>query len=258
MMNSEIKKMFFLLKREFFEFRSVRVLAAFGVMGILQGIIMVNSQEHGLMEDTFLIFLIGGLCTVITCFDLVSREREQHTIDLLLTQGINRGSMYLVKWITAALLSAIGALVFCFATIIGTAISGEDVLWNNFLPEFGMITWAMGSYAAIALLCSIIFRRPKSSLIAALMVWVIFRPAVFGMLVIDPIRKALNLSKTELWRVVAFIPDFAFRLGLDIEKAAPKDVIIPASWPLLALSGYILLGTLLAWLIFIRQDEPIQ
>lgn len=256
-MNCEWGKVILLLRRELFEFRSIRVLAIFGIFGFLQCIIMFSARAHGLMEDTIFLFLIGGLCTIFTGFDLIARERELHTIDLILTQGITRGSLFLVKWITTVMLSAIGALVFCIATVIGTALAGQPILWENFLREFGIITLAMEAYAAIALVCSVVFRRPKSALIAAMSVWVVFRPPVVSLLLIHPIQSAFSLDKAATWRFVAFIPEFAFRLGLDIHKGAPTDVTIPASWPFLALTGYIVIGSILSWMIFMRQDEPI-
>ena len=177
-MNLEPRKMIYLLRRELYEFRSSRLLAAFGIFGLLQGVIMFSARAHGRTEDTILVFLIGGLSTVITAFDLVAREREQHTIDLLLTQGVSRTSLFLAKGLTAFLFSVIGALVFCVATVSGTAIAGYPVLWGDLLPEFGMITWMMGAYAAIALACSVIFRRPKTALIGAMMTWEIGRAHV--------------------------------------------------------------------------------
>ena len=256
-MKCEWKKIILLLRRELFEFRSIRVLAVFGVFGFLQSICMFSARDHGLMEDTIFLYLIGGLCTIITCFDLIARERELHTIDLILTQGITRSSLFLVKWITTVILSVITALVFCVATVAGTTLAGQSILWENILREFGVIILAMEAYAAIALLCSIIFRRPKSALIAAMSVWVVFRPPVVSLLLIHPIQSALSLDKAATWKFVAFIPEFAFRLGLDIHKGAPEDVTLPGGWPFLALTGYVVIFSILAWLVFSRQDEPV-
>ena len=256
-MKTEWKKFFLLIKREIFEFRSVRVVAVFGIFGLLQCLMMFSANEHGLMEDTIFLFMIGGLCTVITGFDLVTREREWHTIDLLLTQGISRGSLFWVKWTTTIVLSLMAALIFCLSTIIGTLLAGQSVLWENLLREFCVITLEMEAYAAIALVCSVVFRKPKSALITAMVIWVTFRPPVVSLLLISPIQNFLSLDKTATWRFVSFIPEFAFRLALDIHKGAPSEVTIPPGWPFLALTGYIIIGSFLSWVIFIHQDEPV-
>lgn len=256
-MNVAWKKIMLLLKRELFQFRSARILLVFGIFGLVQALMMFAARAHGLMEDTMFLFFIGGLCTLITAFDLVARERETHVIDLLLTQGISRGSVFFVKWIVSLILSVLGAFIFCAATVIGTGAAGQPVLWSNVLPEFGMVTWLMATYAVIALLCSVLFRNGKSALIAATSIWVVFRPPVVSLLLIHPIQSALNLDKTATWKFVAFLPDFAFRIALDIEKATPADVTIPISWPIMALCVYFLVCSIAAWIVFLRQDEPV-
>ena len=74
-MNSEANKIKFLIKRELFEFRTARILFVLGKLGFLQFVTMFSARAHGLIEDTTFLFIIGGLCTVITSFDLIARER---------------------------------------------------------------------------------------------------------------------------------------------------------------------------------------
>ena len=52
------------------------------------------------------------------------------------------------------------------------------------------------------------------------------------------------------------LPEFAFRLVLDPMRGAPHGVSVPHVLPYFALTAYALCASAVAWLIFLRQDEP--
>jgi ABC-type transport system involved in multi-copper enzyme maturation permease subunit len=255
-MTGEALKIAAVYRRELAEIRSPRILAVFGIFAGLQCILMMVSRSPGRAEDSYLAFMLGGLVAVMTAFDMIAKEREHHTIDLLLTQGITRHGLFTAKWLATLTLCTVAAAAAALGGIAGAAASGKPPAWGDRLAEFGMFAWLLIVYGSLSLACSTALRRGKHALIAASIIWVILRPPVIGTLLVGPISEALKLTKSQTWRIAACLPDFAFRLGLDIHRVAPSDVVIPPYLPYLVLGIYTVVFSLLAGLVFLRQDEP--
>jgi ABC-type transport system involved in multi-copper enzyme maturation permease subunit len=255
-MKHEFPKIWAVLRRELWEMRSGRILAVFGLFTLFQGALMFVSKDTGRIEDAFLIFMLGGLAAVLIGFDGFAREREQRTMDLLLTQGISRWGLYAAKWLSLILLCFAAAGIAILGGMIGSLLSGKPLARLDFLAEFAATAWLLSVYGAMALTCSAALRRGKWALIAAIIVWMVFRPMVIGTLVLGPVSHSLGLSKNQTWGVAAFLPEFAFRFVLDAGHAAPPDVSVPAWFPYAALGAYLVGFSLIGWLIFRRQDEP--
>ncbi|MGB7540141.1 MAG: ABC transporter permease subunit [Anaerolineales bacterium] len=255
-MKREISKIGAVIRRELLEIRSGRMIAVFGLFALFQGALMFVSEETGRIEDAFLIFMLGGLVAVLIGFDGISRERENRTMDLLLTQGISRWGLYTAKWISLMLLCIAAAGTAVLGGVLGSLLSGKPVARPDFLVEFAATAWLLGVYGAMALACSVMLRRGKWALIAAIVIWMVFRPMVIGMLVLGPVSNALGLSRNEIWRIAACLPEYAFRFVLDPAHASPPDVSVPAWIAYAALAAYLAAFTCIGWLAFRRQDEP--
>jgi hypothetical protein len=141
--------------------------------------------------------------------------------------------------------------------VMGAVFSGKLLIWSDFLIEWGMVFWLLTVSATLGLLCSVVFRRGKWALTAAAGVWGVLRPPVVAMLLLKPLESALHWSKGQVWQVVALVPEFAFRIGLDGRRGVPEDVILPVGLPYAALAAYVILFSVAAGWIFLHQDEPI-
>lgn len=255
-MKHEFPKIWAVVRRNLLEMRSGRALAVFGLLALFQGALMFVSKAPGRVEDAFLIFMLGGLAAVLFGFDGFAREREQRTMDLLLTQGISRWGLYIAEWLSLMVLCIAVAGTAILGGMLGALLAGKAVARLDFLVEFAATAWLLAVYGAMALACSASLRRGKWALIAAVMIWMAFRPMVIGTLVLGPVSEALGLSKAQTWNIAACLPEFAFRFVLDPVRASPSDVHVPVWLAYVALSAYLIGFSLLGWLAFRRQDEP--
>lgn len=255
-MRQEFRKVGVVIRRELLEIRSGRMLAVFGLVALLQGTLMFVSKATGRIEDMFLFFMFGGLTSVLIGFDALAREREQRTMDLLLTQGISRRGLYAAKWLSLILLCTAVAGTAIGGGMLGSLLSGKPVARLDFVVEFAAAAWLLSIYGALAVACSAILRRGKRALIGAVILWMTFRPMVVGTLVLGPASDSLGLSRNQTWRIAACLPEFAFRFVLDPGRASPPDVDVPIWLAYVALSLYLVGFSLLGWLVFRRQDEP--
>lgn len=247
-----MRKILAILQRELYEFRAGRTLATLGLFAVLQLLLMLGSKTIGRLESTLLLFQLGGVMALVLCFDSLAREREHHTLDLLLTGGLPRSHLFAARWLAALGWCLVCALVLVLATGLGSWIKGQPFGAVDLLVMFAMIFWLLSVYGLLALACSVVCRRGKWALIAAVIAWVVLRPPVQALLVIGP----LGWGKQQVWSYLAWLPDFAFRMGLDPARSAPQGVIIQTYVPYLAL-GLACVGlTLLGWGVFSLQDEP--
>jgi len=256
-MNLEFKKIATVYHREMVELRSSRSLAVFGLFAILQCLLMIVNKAPNRVENSFMIFMLGGFVGVLVCFDMITKEREHHTMDLLLTQGITRRGLFLAKWLATLSFCVIGGAAALCGGAIGSIISGKSLVWGDWLAEFIMAVWLLSIYGVLSLMYSATAKRGKWALIAASVTWFMMRPAILGQILLGPFSNYLGWSKSLTWHIAAWMPEFAFRLGLDIQRVAPDDVYIEPWLPYLVLSIYLVVLSLSAWLVFRRQDEPV-
>lgn len=256
-MTSTIPKILPLLRRDLAELRSPRTLAILGIFTLFQFFLSMSAKVHGRVEDSLLVFQMGGIIAVMIAFDLLSRERENHTLDLLLIQGISRSGLFFVKWLAMIIFCCLGALGFMLGDLAGMLLHGFSINGLDLIIGTGMTAWLLSFYGSVSLLFSTIFRRSKWALIGSALVWVLFRPAVLALMLITPLQKALNWSKDQVWQFLSLLPDFAYHVGLDPVRGTPQGVIIQPAWSYLALfCGVLFCSAAAAW-IFARQDEPV-
>lgn len=257
-MKPSLRKVSIVYRREMAEIRSSKTLIVFVLFAAMQCLLMFVSQAPGKIEDTYLFFMLGGLVAVIACFDIISKEREHRTLDLLLTQGISRQGLFLAKLGAAFTYCFFGTLVVIIGGIVGSFLSGKIPAWGDWLAEFGMTFWLLSIYAMLSLLFSSVFRRGKWALAGAATTWFLMRPAILGNIVLGPLSKLFGWNRSLTWYAAACIPEFAFRLGLDIKRGAPDDVAILWYFPYLVLGIYVIAFAVSAWLVFRNQDEPVS
>jgi len=254
-MAHSIRNVSLVLKREMVELRSIRTLLTLGLFAALQFFLALISKAHGRAEDTLLVFQIGGIVALIIAFDLVAKEREYHTIDMLLTQGISRTGLFAAKWCAMLVFCLLGGASFLLGNVAGMLVSGAPFNVLDLAIEFGMVTWLVAIYGCIALCCSVLFRRAKMALAASIVIWMFFRPAVLALLVFNPIKAALGWDKSQLWQALAWMPEFAFHIGMDPLRGVPEGTTLQPQWCYVAMGAYIVVLSIAALTVFLRQDE---
>ena len=252
----EARKALAVYRREIAEARSPRSLAVLGMLALLQAILMFVSRSPGRVEDTTIVFMVGGLFAVLAGCDLITREREARTIDLLLVQGLTRNTLFAAKWATATTSAVVMSAALIAGGVIGATASRKHLAWSDYGLEFVMVAWFLEVYCLAALVWSVVARRGKQALAAAVVTWLAVRPPVVGLLVLKPLREAQGWSMSQAWTVLAGLPEFAFRLALDPTRGVPQGVGVPRLLPYAALTAYVAGASIAAWLIFLGQDEP--
>ena len=243
-------------RREMAEARSPRSLAVLGTLALLQAFLMFVSRAPGRVEDTTIVFMVGGLFAVLAGYDLIAREREARTIDLLLVQGLTRSALFAAKWAAATTGAVIMSAALVAGGVIGAVASKKPLAWSDYGWEFVMVAWFLWVYCLAALAWSVVARRGKWALSAAVVTWLAVRPPVVGLLVLRPLREAQGWSMSQAWTVLAALPEFAFRLALDPTRGVPQGIVVPRVLPYAALTAYVAGASIVAWLVFLRQDEP--
>lgn len=137
---------------------------------------------------TFITFL-GPLLGIAFGFDGINGERSEGTLPRLLAQPIHRDDVVNGKFvaglaaITVILISVIGIIAAIGVIQLGILPSAEDVLR---LMVWVILTIAyIGFWLALALLCSVVFRRAATSALVALSVWLVltvFLSLIIGIL----------------------------------------------------------------------------
>jgi ABC-type transport system involved in multi-copper enzyme maturation permease subunit len=254
-MKTSLKNIHLVLRREFLELRSLKAILPIFVFAALQFFISVVSKSHGRAEDTILVFQIGGILAIILSFDLVAKERENHTIDLLLTQGISRQGLFAAKWCAMLAFCLLGGTAFLLGNALGMLMHGLSINIADLLIESAMVFWLFTVYGSCALLFSVLFRRAKMALAGSVLVWLMFRPPVLALLIFNPLKQAFHWSQTLIWQALAFMPEFAFHIGVDPIRGVPDGVSIQVAWSFFALAGYVILLGLTAVGVFTKQDE---
>ncbi|HUK07557.1 MAG TPA: ABC transporter permease [Stellaceae bacterium] len=147
---------------------------------------------------SFLSFLtlFVPLTAITLGFDGINGERSRRTLPRILAQPIYRDALILAKFLAglatlAVMLLALWLLVTGLGLIeLGVAPSGEEVLRGL---AFLAVTLAYaGVWLGLALLCSVLFRQPATSALAAVSVWLVF--AFLWPVLIDVGTQALQLK----------------------------------------------------------------
>ncbi|MEX2547060.1 MAG: ABC transporter permease subunit [Chloroflexota bacterium] len=154
---------------------------------------------------TFITFL-GPLLGIAFGFDGVNGERSEGTLPRLLAQPIHRDDVVNGKFvaglsaITVILISVVGIVAAIGVIQLGILPSAEDVLR---LMVWVILTIAyIGFWLALALLCSVVFRRAATSALVALSVWLVmtvFLSLIIGILagVLKPIPPDAGQGSSE-------------------------------------------------------------
>jgi ABC-2 type transport system permease protein len=136
-----------------------------------------TAQEPFMPLVTFLSLLVP-LVAIALGFDAVNTEHARRTLSRILAQPIYRDALLMGK-LLAALLTLALLLLSLWLLIAGLGIlflgvppSGEEILRSL---AYLLATLAYGGvWLTLAMMCSVLFRQPATSALAALAIWLVF------------------------------------------------------------------------------------
>ncbi len=199
----------------------------------------------------FFLWLFGFLAAIGLSFDRMSSERESRSLDLLLTSGVARPQVVASKVIVALLLAAALGTAFLAATTMAYApLAGASALsvWRYLIPVCALFA----VYALLGLVCSVAFRTSKASLLVAFSIALAGRPRLYEALV-ERASRLLGLGPRATAALDSLCPEMAL---IHVTGVGPIAVERQPALAWLALVSLTVVATVLAFVIFARQDEP--
>jgi len=146
-------------------------------------------QPEGTSVPTFVYFtaLLGPVLGIAFGFDGVNGERSEGTLPRLVSQPIHRDDVINGKFVAG--LAAIAVIFMAMVAVVGAI----GVLQLGILPGLEevvrLLVWIVlavvyvGLWLAVALLCSVVFRRAATSALVSIAAWLVltlFAPLLVG------------------------------------------------------------------------------
>jgi ABC-2 type transport system permease protein len=151
------------------------------------------SSGGALPTFVFFVTLLGPLLGIAFGFDAINGERVEGTLPRLISQPVHRDDIINGKFVAG--LSAIGVAFVAIAAVVAAV----GILQLGILPApddiARLIVWVIlaivyvGVWMALALLCSVVFRRAATSAIAAISIWLLL--TLFASLLVQLIVGAI-------------------------------------------------------------------
>jgi len=152
------------------------------------------SSGGALPTFVFFVTLLGPLLGIAFGFDAINGERVEGTLPRLISQPVHRDDIINGKFVAG--LSAIGVAFVAIAAVVAAV----GILQLGILPApedvARLIVWVIlaiayvGVWLALALLCSVVFRRAATSAIAAISIWLLL--TLFASLLVQLIVGAIS------------------------------------------------------------------
>lgn len=161
-------------------------------------------------DFVYVVKLVMSLVALLFGFDQISREKEDGTLKLALSNSVSRASLLAGKWLGNFLSLAVP---FTVVTCLGIALVGLDPSVRFSAGDLGRLAWILAlSLVYIALFLSLGFlvsaltQRSASSLVVLLFLWaglVFVLPnlgTLFARQIIKmPSSKALSEKRVQIW-----------------------------------------------------------
>ncbi|MDZ7369354.1 MAG: ABC transporter permease subunit [candidate division KSB1 bacterium] len=163
------------------------------------------------------VFIIGILLSFVALaltFDGISREKEDGTLRLVMTNAFPRYQFILAKYVGALLVLTIPATIGILLNLIIVILSGVVMLTAEHWIQIGFIyilsTVYLSAYVLFGLLISILIHRSAPSLALCLVLWVVtvlFIPNTGGLLsqAFHPLppkkefEEKIDLARSQVW-----------------------------------------------------------
>lgn len=208
-----------------------------------------KSGEMFYMAVVFSFNFFGSVVALTLSYDGISADRELKLMDLILTSGVSKRSVYLGKVVTGFVVSVAFALLYSLAIVlIYFILSGEILLSLKALRYIGPITAFMMMFSMLGLTLSVALRSSKASLITSIFVGAFMMPRLF-ISIVDGINALFGFGQPVLERVYMLSP--ALILNALNGYSDTKTVL----WGLLLFATYVIGSMVTGMRIFQKQDE---
>ena len=123
--------------------------------------------------------LLATILALVTTCGIVPDLVTPGSIDLLLARPISRTRLFLTKYATGLLFSALQVLVFTLATFVVIGIRGGVWEWSLFVAV-PIVTFFYSLLFSICALVGVVTRSSVASLILTLMAWAVISTVALG------------------------------------------------------------------------------
>jgi len=161
-------------------------------------------------DFVYVVKLVMSLVALLFGFDLISREKENGTLKMILSNSASRSSLLTGKWIGNFLSLAVP---FTLVTLLGIAVTGLDPAIRLSAGQIGRLALVIGLslvyialFLGLGLLVSALTQRSASSLVVLLLLWagLVFILPNLGTLLARqivnvPSTKALSEKRQQIW-----------------------------------------------------------
>ena len=210
---------------------------------------VVKSGTMHYMAIVFSFNFFGSIMALALNYDGVSSERESKFLDLILTSGVSKRTVYLSKVITSLLISAAFAVLYTLPMMLFYGLqTGDFLLGLQALRYIGPIAVFLLIFSQIGLALSVALRSTKASLIVSILLGVLMMPRLM-VAILDGINGFVHLPQSVLERVYLISP--ALILNSLNGYSDSSTVLIGLLLFALYLFGSIVIGVS----TFQRQDE---
>lgn len=209
-------------------------------------------KTTGVMHYMAVVFsfnFFGSIAALALNYDGISIERESKFLDLILTSGVTKKKVYLIKSLTSFIISCIFALSYVLIlTLVYLTMSGNVGMSLMTLRYVLPLTAFLSVYSLMGLMFSVIFRSSRASLIISIIIGGVLMPSLFGM-IIDSLKSILGFGEKTA--------EILYMLSPALIMNALNGY---SEWTYVML-GLLLLGIYLAAVIFsglfvfVKQDE---
>lgn len=161
-------------------------------------------------DFVYVVKIVLSLVALLFGFDLVTREREDGTLKLMLSNPVSRASVLAGKWL-GNFLSIIVPVLLAVGLGVALLSLDTDIRWSGF--AFGRLALIVGAslaylafFLSLGLFVSAATRRSASSLVLLLLAWaaIVFILPNLGtllarQLVEVPSARAMTEKRNQLW-----------------------------------------------------------
>jgi ABC-type transport system involved in multi-copper enzyme maturation permease subunit len=127
---------------------------------------------------SFIVSVCMSFLALLFAFDIISGEKEDHTLSLALSNPVSRGNILWAKYASILFVITVITVLGMLISILIISISGKIQINTDFLTEaagFVIITFLLiGLVTVFGLLSSVISRNSNVSLLVSLCFWLFF------------------------------------------------------------------------------------
>lgn len=248
-----MRNMKILLARDIRNSMNLRVFMVLAVIIVIQLFFdLVGGLPGGSLDSQimfFPLFMFGPFIAIVVTFDMISRDREGKIMDFILTTPVSKPSIVIGKIITIILLmSAFSFIYIGIGTIVSYLISKQLFIWES-LRLLAAMEALLVIYGLWGFLCSIIFRKSKISLFAAIGVSLFLKPQLMNTVATEA-GKIIGIPEAQITKGLMLLPE-----GIMYSILNPANEGVNFTWGMGFLVFHLIFLSFMAFNIFGRQEE---